>query len=341
MSSVLSAITKAKKNLISPQRMSLSSSSHLPTGVITALIPEIEPLSYLKEFLPPALKAGNAIILVSATEPSWSKDLESFVQDFAKQNSFYQEDLIQIVVASTPDDIEILTSHPTVNAVYGAGSSQDYLNLMKNELFQRKKHFWRGSSSNSFLILADADLNKAFDSFWKSVTFELGRHPTSTKKLLLLESHLPEFRIWLENQRADVLPTSFREPAEALLKQIKSESGKVLLQGSPTLVLDLPHCSELQQIEIHQPLALISTVKYPHEMVKWNNTGQYAMSAVIFGSVEKAQSIAQKLDVGTIWINRIYDPSLDALPIGNKQSHFGLKDLSPSGDFFTDRKSIF
>ncbi len=274
MTSLIQTLTRAKKNFIAPQRMSFEERERfvaelssrlkfrnplkykqppvgLPTGVIVALIPEVQSQKYLEEFLPPALLAGNSVILASQKELSWTQDL----------SEFFNDGLIQTATFQTPDELEILSSHPAVNAFYGSGSTQLFLNLMKNELFQVKKHFYRGSSSNSFLILADANLQSAFENFWNSVILENGLHPTSTKKLLLLESHLPDFKSWLAQKVNEPMSHSTTGTEEKLIQQIQQESGKILTKGSPTLVLDLPHCSELQQIEINLPIGLISTVK--------------------------------------------------------------------------------
>src|SRR5690606_25450130 len=75
-----------------------------------------------------------------------------------------------------------------------------------------------------------------------------------------------------------------------------------LLRGVE-LTRDLTNCSPLQLEELDRPLVLASTVKYVHEMAKWTNTGDYGFCASIWGSEEKARSLAEKLHVGRVWIN--------------------------------------
>jgi len=185
----------------------------------------------------------------------------------------------------------------------------------------------------------------------------------NTTRVFVLESFQNEFIEKLKEYLASLKPATspidpspwtpvisaeVMEQLEAKAKQIKSEDGKLIAGGmkvegqgnffSPTVSLDLPNCSELQQEEIRGPVLIVTAVKYQHEMVKWANTGYYGHSAVIWAPhSEKALKVAEKLDVGTVSVNSWFPTDFEP---GHRQTSFGLMDLGPWERFYSDVKVL-
>lgn len=107
---------------------------------------------------------------------------------------------------------------------------------------------------------------------------------------------------------------------------------------SPVIVLDLPNCSELQQEELHLPIVLMTSVKYPYEMVKWINNNHYGHHCVIYGDYEKIIKFGQQCEVGHVmgnsWLHYLKPIS------GQKASAYGLQDFRWNGDFYSKAKSF-
>jgi acyl-CoA reductase-like NAD-dependent aldehyde dehydrogenase len=124
-----------------------------------------------------------------------------------------------------------------------------------------------------------------------------------------------------------------------LKTQAVQEHGKPLMDrdGVPLFLLDLPNCSDFQQEELPAPVFPIITVKYQHEIAKWLNNTSYGNLATIWGDHDKALKIAEKLEVGAIWLNHWMRPQ-DESPWGIKQSAFGIHENRATGSFFSDRK---
>lgn len=120
--------------------------------------------------------------------------------------------------------------------------------------------------------------------------------------------------------------------------QLRESSNNHSRFCSPVIVLDLPNCSELQQEELHLPIVLMTSVKYPYEMVKWINNNHYGHHCIIYGDHEKIIKFGQQCEVGHVmgnsWLHYLKPIS------GQKASAYGLQDFRWNGDFYSKAKSF-
>src|SRR5690606_28594622 len=135
------------------------------------------------------------------------------------------------------------------------------------------------------------------------------------------------------------VPVSFDfDRWNSIRSQVGTDKGKFLLGGEkvgerhvrPLITLDLTHCSTLQLEEVGGPLFILNSVKYPHEMVKWANTGGFGFAASLWGPGEKLARVGAKLDHGRVWLNGWWSNEVPFA--GVRKSFFGIPGFRPQGD---------
>jgi len=309
-----------------------------PTGLISVLLPEFFAFRILAERLAPALLAGNGLFVyfprqTSVVEKLWQQLLE---------------DALPVRLFTGGEDLEqIMAAHPAIHAVSFYGFPERAQKIYQQIPAGNWKK-WQITSGfhNSALILNDVDLSKVARQLAESCFLGMGQLHWNISTIYVTESMRPQFEVEFLSEISKLPHYAMSESAlqknEKLIGQFKSENGKILYGGQvgePLVVEDLSHCSTLQQDCLAAPIVLISPVKYIHEMVKWANTSYYGMSAQIFGPEEKIPKFASQLEVSRItansWVN-----SMASLPLGLKQSFFGISNLDPFGEFFSDPRKI-
>lgn len=305
-----------------------------PTGLIFINLPKVMSFRLALETIVPALLAGNSVIVRFST--SQVKLLENLVKAFSAVVTERSPFFSNIAFTSlSHESTEILCQHPSINAVLAFGKRETLEKI--NALSGWKKKSLMGPGSNSMMIIDWSREEETKTLIKESVCSGRGAWPWNVKKILITEKDAPKLFDFLIG-----LKLNYPEPNKELLSQIKDQvlrdQGRVILgpeQGFWGLVTqNLSHCSILQQEELSIPIVMVSEVKYLHEMLKWNNTGDLDLVTVICGDPEKAQRLAVKCEVGEVWINKWLPEG--GVPVGVKMSHHGLRSRSVFGNLFSN-----
>lgn len=317
-----------------------------PSGVVAVLLPSIMGLRYFAQSVAPALAAGNAVVVKpSSKDAVTAEQIKKIVAE-----SKWPAGLLQVVDGSGAEVGELLASHPSVRAVYLMGRLETGQRVAELALPSMKKLHLGLGYNNSALVLKDLSDSEAA-LLAKACFQDDGRNPYNITKIFVQEAKIDAFlEAWLPQARKYQKPMTGLEPTLATLQKSRS---KILLGASgqaptqteglaPIVALDLSHCSDLQQDCLRLPVVVVAGVKYPHEMIRWTNTAYYGHSAIVFAEDEKAESIARKLEVGTVFINTWISEQNPETPLhpGIKQSFYGDLDLSVRGSFFSESQKI-
>lgn len=346
-------VLKAPKIIESKIRqISESNRMSSPTGPILILSPARLGFLFQIEIVSSALAAGNVVFIKPSKKDSASSKLwAEILQDLFKIYSEKELPRAVIQVFQGVDEVaDLMVSHPAIKAIAFQGKKEVAEKIMELSQTHWKKLMLMSGYHNSALILPDADLSQVIPQLVESCFMGLGQLRWNINSILVTENQLPQFE---EAFKAALDQYSFgsylegeEATAEVSASQLMKEDKKIVWQGKipglkvqPMVVKDLSHCSDLQQHCLQAPVVLISSVKYVHEMAKWANTGYYAQAAQIFGSLEKAQNMAAKIEAGVIFVNNWYE-SLESLGFGYKQSAYGYTDTSAIGKFFSDAKYL-
>ncbi|MBV2167431.1 MAG: aldehyde dehydrogenase family protein [Bdellovibrio sp.] len=331
-----------------------------PTGIVGIITSWNLSLRLVIERLAPTLAAGNvALIKVSELSPITGKILAEMLK--AAQ---LPEGVVNIIQGHA-DVAQIIAGHPSVRAISAVGRSSTLESIAKAGLPLFKKLQLSGGVKNPLLILSETNLREYLPEILRSFVMGQGQLCWNTSRIFVVESLAPELLSLLKEYFASLQPLSdprgsetwspliSREAVTLIHNKIQSgisEHGKIYVGGAPevsrtgffykpTVMLDLPNCSVLQQDELQGPLLLVTPVKYQHEALKWANTSYLAHSAVVWGPQEKAAKVASQLECAQVWMNSWMTGSQGAI-FGHKQSSFGNFDMSWSGSFYSDVKKL-
>lgn len=309
-----------------------------PSGVVAVLLPSVMGFRYFCQVTAPALAAGNSVVVKpSSKDPKTAEQIKKVIE-----GNKWPSGTLQVIDGAGSDVGELLASHPSVRAVYLMGKLETGQRVMELALPTMKKLHLGLGYNNSALLLKD--LTPKESALLAQACFEDdGKNPYNMTKIFVLESQMPAFlETWIPEAKKYQKSMTGLESVLAILKKSRS---KILLgdEGTaPVVSLDLSHCSDLQQECLRLPVVVVAGVKYAHEMIRWANTAYYGHSAIVFANPEKAEAIARKLEVGTVFINTwISEQNLKTeLHPGVKQSFYGDLDLRVNGSFLTDRQNL-
>lgn len=310
-----------------------------PSGVVAVLLPGIMGVRYFAQCVAPALAAGNAVVVKpSSKDPATIEQIKKLVAETKWPNG-----ILQVVEGTGAEVGELLASHPSVRAVYLMGRLETGQRVAELALPSMKKLHLGLGYNNSALVLKDLSDHEAA-LLAKACFQDDGKNPYNITKIFVQETKIEAFlQTWLPHVQNYQKPMVGLESIVATLKKSRS---KILVGengvSGPIVSLDLSHCSDLQQDCLRLPVAVVAGVKYAHEMVRWANTGYYGHSAIVFADSDKAEAVARKLEVGTVFINTWISEQNPETPLspGIKQSFYGDFDLSVAGSFLTERQKI-
>lgn len=330
-----------------------------PTGVVGIITSWCLSLRLIVERLAPALAAGNVcLVKVSEQSPVTAKILGE-----ACQYAQVPAGVVNILHGQS-DIATIIAGHPSIRGVAAVGKTSTIESIAKAALGQLKKVQLSGSAKNPAIILNDVNIKKYLPEILRPFLMGQGQLCWNISRIFILESLAQEFLEATKEYLAHLKPLQDPRGTEVwtplicedslrlIDEKIQSgvqEHGKVFVGGrrkdgvgffyEPTVMLDLPNCSVLQQEELAGPLLLVTPVKYQHEALKWANTSYLGHSGIIWGASEKIVKVASQLECSHIWVNSWLHGESSTI-FGHKQSSFGNLEMSWSGNFYSDVKKL-
>ncbi|MGV3504344.1 MAG: NAD-dependent succinate-semialdehyde dehydrogenase [Adhaeribacter sp.] len=345
-----------------PTEAARSFISFEPLGAVLAIMPWNFPYWQVFRFAAPALMAGNVALLKHASNvPQCALDIE----DIFRQAGF-PEGVFTTLLVST-DQIDALIQDDRICAVTLTGSEGAGAQVAAAAGRAIKKTVLELGGSDPFLVLADADLDKAAETAVNSRLINTGQSCIAAKRFLVEEAVAPAFLSRMKDLmagkqtgdplsgRCDFGPLARRDLAQSLQKQVTdsvSKGANIYLEGGhrdpgsayfyPMILTDIRPGMPAYEEELFGPVALVFVVKDAAEAVRIANDHRYGLGATIFSrDLQKAEQVARQIESGQVFINALVH-STPALPFGGvKKSGYG-RELSYLGiREFMNQKSIF
>jgi aminomuconate-semialdehyde/2-hydroxymuconate-6-semialdehyde dehydrogenase len=218
---------------------------------------------------------------------------------------------------------------------------------------------------NSAVFLEDP-YDEIFKHVMVSFLIGQGQLVWNSSRLFILEKFERQWEERIKNYLASLRPSEGLEDSSiwtpclkkdsfyqfAEIRKMASDDQAQLLQASysltesqkknflpPLFTKDMSRCSTLQQDQIHAPFFILSTVKYPFDVVKFSNVSYYGFAAHIWGDQVKLSKLTDGLDVGMVCYNKSSVEVAGAFS-AVKQSGFGLQDFQSFGTFFSNVKKV-
>lgn len=330
--------------------------SRQPTGLLSIIAPAPMSFRFIGERLAPALAAGNAVLVkVPSGAPVTANLWGQLLKD-----AEVPVGLVSLLVGRGSEIGPLFASHPSLRAVSFGGRPSNAAAIARAAGESLKKAQISGGVKNSLLLLPETD-PAHWPEIMNSVLIGQGRLGFSLSRIFVTETQTDEFFAKLEETLKSLEPLRSPEGSspwtpfadgralEALEKtrsQITADQGRFIASSrsgddfhQPVLfVKSLTNCSTLQLEETAAPVVIVNSVKYAHEMAKWNNTSDYGLCASVWGPEDKARRLGAKLQAGQVWINGWLKG--DTTVAGWKKSFFGIPDPRWDGRFYSDVKIL-
>lgn len=322
-------------------------------GLTSVIAPSTGALSFIGFAVVSALAAGAPLVIklsskAPVTAPIWG---ELF------RDAGLPEGRFGLLLATGGEVGSILAAHPSVRALAFAGRPETASSVRAASVKEVRRLQLHGGVKNSVLLLKEADFSNPL--IMQSLVLGAGRSPWAASRVFVTEDRVDEFLGMAQEFLTSLRPSRSPEDESPwtpllsderlettlrLASQAAGEKGRWLVAPEkvdesflrPGLMRDLTNCSSLQQEEIPGPLILVTSVKYAHEMAKWTNVPDFGFAASIFGPEEKALKLAEKLQVGKVWLNDWWPVSEPVF--GWKKSFFGTADAAWNGPFWSQSR---
>ncbi|MFT4152654.1 NAD-dependent succinate-semialdehyde dehydrogenase [Parafilimonas sp.] len=312
-----------------------------PIGAVLAIMPWNFPFWQVFRFAAPTLMAGNVALLKHAPNVcGCSLAIQQLFEEAGAEPGVFQS-----LIADTDVTEKILSSR-IVQAVSLTGSERAGSSVAAIASAHVKKSVLELGGSDAFIVLADADVQKAAETAVASRMQNAGQSCIAAKRFLVVEEALDDFTAAVKEKikklkQGDPFhaatttgPMARLDLAEKLYMQMQASAAKgaqVVLGGrmegcnyQPALLLNVQPGMPAFDEETFGPLFSMIKVKDEAEAMAMANNSRYGLGGNIWTKdLEKAVALAKKLNSGSVFINSMVK-SEPALPFGGiKKSGYG------------------
>jgi succinate-semialdehyde dehydrogenase/glutarate-semialdehyde dehydrogenase len=317
---------------------------HHPLGIVMAVEPWNFPFYQLMRVFAPNCAIGNPVLAKHAgIVPQCAEAFEKLVLEAGAPRGVW----INLFISS--DQVQEIIADPRVQGVALTGSEGAGSAVAEQAGKYIKKSTLELGGNDVFIVLDDADLEKAIKIGCQARVNNSGQVCTAAKRFILHEKIADEFKAgmlkaFLELKIGDPLdpettlaPLSSADALEKLTKQVDKAvaHGATVLTGGkpiehagnfyePTILENISRDNPAWYEEFFGPVAQIYVAKDEDEIVSIANDSHYGLGGVIHSQdIERAKKLASRVETGMIWINWFTDTAPE-LPFGGiKNSGYG------------------
>ena len=334
---------------------------HEPLGIILAIEPWNFPYYQIARIMAPQLAAGNVILLKHASNvPQSAAAFEKLMQETGLPAGCFQN------LYATRDQIETIINDPRVQGVALTGSEGAGALVAAQAGRALKKSTMELGGSDAFIVLDDADLDKAvkwavFGRHWNG-----GQVCCSSKRIIVHESVHDEFiRRYTEGvaqlKAGDPLeasttlaPLSSQQAADDVRRWIDEAvahgatatviGAEVPKQGAfvrPVLLTEVKPGNPVYHHEFFGPVSMIFKVKDEEEAIRLANDSPFGLGGSVFTrDIERGKRVAAQISTGMVYINHPTAVKAD-LPFGGvRRSGYGRELIGLGLKEFVNHKLV-
>jgi succinate-semialdehyde dehydrogenase/glutarate-semialdehyde dehydrogenase len=332
-----------------------------PIGVILAIEPWNYPLYQVVRVAGPNLVLGNTILLKHAeNNPQCALALEQLFRDAGAPEGVYTNLFLQI------SDVEQVIADRHVQGVTLTGSERAGSSVAQLAGKHLKKSVLELGGSDPFIVLDAPDLGRTVKAATMARMANTGQACIAAKRIIVLDEVYDDvvggltqaFGTFAPGDPADpsttLGPLSTERAAQDLAAQIQDavDKGATVLAGGgrpehdgafveATLLTDVTPDMRAYHEELFGPAAVVYRAADEEAAIELANDSDFGLSAAVYASdLERARSVADRLESGMVWINQPSGSSAE-LPFGGvKRSGYG-RELSELGMFeFANRRLV-
>ncbi len=315
-----------------------------PLGVIGAIVPWNFPLILMAFKVPPALLAGNTLVVKPApTTPLATLKLGELIKDALPAG------VINFITDANDLGGE-LTAHPDVRKISFTGSTATGAKVMAGAAATLKRITLELGGNDAGIVLDDVDPKTAAPQLFQSAFQNNGQVCIAMKRLYVHESIYDEMCDELAKiadaaivgngleQGTQLGPLQNRmqfEKVKELLDDAK-KTGKVIAGGTvpdqagyfikPTIVRDITDGARLVDEEQFGPVLPVIKYSDPEDAVARANASPYGLGGSIWSTdLDRAYKLAEKMESGSVWVNKHAELAPNIPFGGSKMSGIGTE----------------
>lgn len=318
-----------------------SMSVYDPLGAVFAIMPWNYPFWQVLRYAAPAIMAGNVTLLKHAPNViGCAKAIEN-----AFLEAGFPEGVFQQITIDIPQ-VESVIATDIVCGVTLTGSEMAGSSVASLAGKHIKKSVMELGGSDAFIVLNDADLEKAVAVAAQSRMLNAGQACICAKRFIVTVKVADEFAALFAQkieliQQGNPLQQGIQMGPLArldLADKLANQLGKSLQQGAklivggerencnfqPTLIDFVDSNNIAFQEETFGPLATIIRAKDENDAITIANNHRYGLAAAIWTEDrEKALQLARKIETGNVFVNSLVR-SDSRIPFGGiKKSGYG------------------
>ncbi len=324
-----------------------------PLGVVLAIMPWNFPFWQAFRFGVPAIIAGNVVLLKHAS----NVPMTALAIEDAFTKAGFPEGVFKTLLIG-PKAATKLIEEDKVDAVSLTGSNKAGGQIGAVAGGKIKKLVLELGGSDPFIVLDDADIEKAGRTAANARMINAGQSCIAAKRFIVMDRLAEEFKkVFVSrlkelkigdpmDESTDVGPVARRDILDNLNAQLKDakkkgaevvqlDSSKKGLFFAPCVVYNPKPDMKVLTEEVFGPIAPVIIVKSEEEAIKAANATEYGLGASIWSrSIERAEKLAAKIEAGFVAINDMVksDPRLPfggvkKSGVGRELSHYGLKEF--------------
>lgn len=326
--------------------------AYQPLGIILGIMPWNFPFWQVFRFAIPTISAGNTVLLKHAPNVTGcSLAIEQAFNEAGFDDFVYQSLIIEnSLTESILQDFRVKGMSLTGSEKAGSAVASLAGKYLKKSVLEL-------GGSDPFIVLNDADIQKAAELGIQSRLQNAGQVCISAKRFIVEETVKDEFLQAILNQLSIWKPN---DPTFATTKMgplaridladnIERQYRETIRHGAKSLVtFHRENCLVYPMIldNVHQesiafteetfgPLIAISAVQNERQAIELANKSTYGLGASIFSTdVEKAEKLALEINAGIVFVNGLVksDPrfpigGINNSGYGRELSYFGMHEF--------------
>jgi succinate-semialdehyde dehydrogenase / glutarate-semialdehyde dehydrogenase len=337
--------------------------TYQPLGTILAIMPWNFPFWQVFRFAVPNLMAGNAGVLKHSSNVT---GCGLAIENIFKEAGFH-EDLFRTLVISSREVDEIIMNDK-IKAVTLTGSNTAGRSVAKSAGLALKKCVLEFGGSDPYVILEDADLERAAETCVNSRLINSGQSCIAAKRFIVVKEVYNQFEeLFVDKMKSKITGDPLREDTnvgpqarndlrEELHGQVMNSvkmGAKILTGGNipdgkgsfypPTVLANVQPEMPAYEEELFGPVASLIKAKDESEAIRIANDTVLGLGAAVFTqNIERGERIArEELNAGNCFVND-FVKSDPRLPFGGvKESGYG-RELSELGiKEFVNIKTVY
>jgi len=332
-----------------------------PVGVLLGVEPWNFPFYQVARFAAPNIMVGNTVLVKHASiVPQCAVAIEDLFKEAGAPAGLYTNLLISGKRASA------LVADERIKGVALTGSEEAGASIASQAGKYLKKSVLELGGNDAFIVLEDADIDKAVEWAVVGRINNNGECCVASKRIIVVEPVADEFLAKFKDKLSrlkvgdpmdpatELGPLSSEEAAVQLADQVKRSvdaGAEVLLGGkrpdrpgafmAPTILGGLKPGMVAYHEELFGPVASFYRVKDEQAAIKLANDSDFGLGGSVFTrDIERGKRVADQIDTGMVFINHPTWTQADLPFGGTKRSGYG-RELSELGiEEFVNKKLI-